>query len=175
VPGREPTPGHAWDETVRQIVVDIAALEVTGAPETQLVTYSLGSCIGLVIYDPVVKVGGMLHYMLPESSLDPAKARQKPGMFADTGIPMLFKTAYRLGLEKRRARVVVAGGAQVLDASDTFKIGKRNYAALRKIFWKNHVLVDAEDVGGCTSRTVFLDLDTGQVRVRNGRQQIKIL
>jgi len=163
------------ENTVKQIVVDIAAMAVTAEPGAQLVTYSLGSCIGLVIYDPVARVGGLLHYMLPESCIDPAKAAEKPGMFADTGIPMLFKTAYRLGLEKKRARVVVAGGAQVLDASDTFKIGKRNYAALRKIFWKNNVLVDAEDVGGNTSRTVFLELDSGKVWVRKGRQQITYL
>jgi len=75
-------------------IVGIADMKVSNNPEVSVITYSLGSCIGLVIYDPVVKVGGILHYMLPESSIDNEKASRNPFMFADTGIPRLFKTAY---------------------------------------------------------------------------------
>jgi chemotaxis protein CheD len=144
---------------------------VTADTHALLVTYSLGSCIGVALYDPVTRVGGMLHYMLPESIIDPDKARFKPAMFADTGIPVLFKAAYRLGLEKKRARIIVAGGSQILDESGTFNIGKRNYAALRKIFWKNNVLVSAEDVGGNVSRTLYLEINTGKAWIRNGRKE----
>ncbi len=148
---------------------------VTADRQSCLVTYSLGSCIGLAIYDPVAKVGGLLHYMLPDSTIDQNKAKNKPAMFADTGIPRLFKGAYELGLDKKRARIAVVGGAQILDKSGRFNIGKRNYTALRNMFWKNNVLIDAEDVGGTVSRTVFLDIGTGKVWIRNGKQVVKTL
>ena len=132
-----------------------------------LVTYSLGSCIGVSIWDPEVRVGGMLHYMLPDSSLAPKKAEAIPAMFADTGLPCLFRAAFELGAVKKRLIVKVAGGSQLLDDSGTFNIGKRNYVMLRKIFWKNSVLIDAEDVGGSVGRTVRLDVDTGRVRLKH--------
>jgi len=149
-----------------KLTVGVADMQVTGDPETTLITYSLGSCIGVVIYDPVVRVGGLLHYMLPESKIDAEKARTNPWMFADTGIPLLFKGAYALGAEKRRIKVKVVGGSQILDTSGFFNIGKRNYTALRKIFWTNEVLVEAEDVGGSVNRTVFAEISSGKVWVK---------
>jgi len=160
---------------MRQRIVGIAEMQVSAEESEVLVTYSLGSCIGLAIYDPQARVGGMLHYMLPDSSLDPSKAREKPGMFADTGIPLLFKTAYTMGLEKRRARVIVVGGAQILDDSGYFNIGKRNYAMLRKILWRNNVLIDVEDVGGNTNRTLYLEVGTGRAWVKSPGQEMREL
>lgn len=147
-------------------VVGVADLAVSNKVEEVLVTYSLGSCIAVVIYDPSVKVGGMLHYMLPESSLDATKAQKVPAMFADTGIPMLFKQSYRLGAKKSNMIVKVVGGAQILDEKGVFNIGKRNYLALRKIFWKNNVMVSAEHVGGNVNRTVRLEIATGNVLLK---------
>ena len=147
-------------------VVGVADLAVSNKVEEVLVTYSLGSCIAVVIYDPSVKVGGMLHYMLPESSLDATKAQRVPAMFADTGIPMLFKQSYRLGAKKSNMIVKVVGGAQILDEKGVFNIGKRNYLALRKIFWKNNVMVSAEHVGGNVNRTVRLEIATGNVLLK---------
>jgi chemotaxis protein CheD len=147
-------------------IVGIADMKVCQDHEAGLITYSLGSCIGVAIYDPVAKVGGLLHYMLPESQIDPLKAQKNPYMFADTGIPLLFKEAYRVGATKNRLIVKVAGGSQILDDSGFFNIGKRNYMALRKILWKNNILIKAEDVGGQVSRTVRLDLISGKVWVK---------
>jgi chemotaxis protein CheD len=144
-------------------IVGIADMGITQSQDEGLITYSLGSCIGVVIFDPVARVGGLLHYMLPESQIDPQKAQKNPFMFADTGIPLLFKEAYRYGAVKNRIIVKVAGGAQILDDSGFFNIGKRNYMAMRKILWRNNVLIKAEDVGGQVSRTVRLDLETGKV------------
>jgi chemotaxis protein CheD len=148
------------------VVVGVSDMMVSNNPETTLVTYSLGSCIGLAIYDPIVKVGGMLHFMLPDSCLDPEKAQKNPYMFADTGIPLLFKETYKLGAKKNRMQVVVVGGAQVSKGKDFFNIGKRNYLALRKIFWKNNVMVNFKSVGGNDNRTIRLD-------IRNGRTWLK--
>ncbi len=144
-------------------IIGIADMGVSQDQQSGLITYSLGSCIGLTIYDPVAGVGGLLHYMLPESQIDPQKAQRNPYMFADTGIPLLFKEAFRQGAAKNRIIVKVAGGSQILDDSGFFNIGKRNYLALRKILWRNNILIKAEDVGGQVSRTLRLDLSNGKV------------
>jgi chemotaxis protein CheD len=148
------------------IVVGMADCQVSKSRDQVLVTYALGSCIAVAIHDSVAGVGGMLHYMLPESAISPAKAGENPYMFADTGIPLLFRRAYEYGAEKRRLVVRVAGGAQVMDSAGVFNIGKRNYLALRKILWKAGVLVQGEDVGGNSSRTVRLEVGSGRFWLR---------
>jgi chemotaxis protein CheD len=150
------------------LVVGIGECVVSNDPDATLVTYALGSCIAVVIFDPVLKIGGLLHYMLPESSLDQEKAKKRPYMFADTGIPLLFQSAYQLGAARSRIEVAALGGAHVMDANETFNIGKRNYLALRKIFWKAGILVRNEDVGGTQSRTVRIELSNGRISIRRG-------
>ncbi len=147
-------------------IVGVADMSVTNKPEETLVTYSLGSCIAVVIYDAVARVGGMLHFMLPDSAMDEEKARKKPAMFADSGIPWLFRQSYQLGAQKSNIAVAVAGGAQILDENGVFSIGKRNYLALRQIFWRNNVLITKEHVGGNVNRTVRLEMDTGKVFIK---------
>ncbi len=90
-------------------MVGVADMKVSRQPEEVLVTHALGSCLGVAVYDPVARVGGILHFMLPDSSLDPAKGQSHPHMFADTGLPQLFRECYRLGAQKSRLRVKVAG------------------------------------------------------------------
>jgi len=155
-------------------VIDIADFQVTDERRNTLVTYSLGSCIGIAIWDPQAYVGGMVHYMLPESSLAPEKAARQPAMFADTGIPALFRAAYELGAAKSRLIVKVAGGSNLLDDNGTFNIGRRNYVSLRKIFWKNGVLISAEHVGGSTSRTLRLQVGTGRVTVKTRDGEVEL-
>ncbi len=154
--------------------VDIADSVVSADPNDTIVTYSLGSCIGMTLWDPEVRVGGMIHYMLPESSLSPEKAELKPAMFADTGVPALFREAFKCGAVKKRLVIKVAGGAQLLDDNGTFNIGKRNFIMLRKLFWKNSVLIDSEDVGGSISRTIRLNVGTGKVtlKTRDGETEL---
>ena len=151
---------------VSLLTVGVGDCKVSNGAEAVLVTYALGSCIAVAIHDPVAAVGGLLHFMLPESSLNPEKASQNPFMFADTGIPLLFHAAYGLGAEKRRLVVRAAGGAQVMDENGVFNIGKRNYLALRKILWKAGVMVHGEEIGGTTSRTVRLEVGTGRFLIR---------
>jgi len=155
-------------------VVDIADFAVSNDPNCTMVTYSLGSCIGLVVWDPVAKVGGMLHYMLPDSTIAPEKAQVRPCMFADTAIPLLFKTCYSLGAKKQRMVIKAAGGALLMDAQGRFNIGKRNHLAMRKILWKNNVMIDAEEVGGTVGRTLRLDVGSGCVRVKSKNQEYEI-
>jgi len=157
------------------LIVGVSDMKVSNDREAILVTYSLGSCIGVVIYDSVAQVGGLLHYMLPESSLDQEKAIKNPYMFADTGIPALFKAAYKPGAEKQRMKVVVVGGSQVLDQKGFFNIGKRNEIAVRKMFHKNNVIIDYKDVGGTVNRTVKLAVSNGNTWIKvSGRGERKI-
>jgi chemotaxis protein CheD len=142
---------------------------VAGAGAGRLVTYALGSCLGVCVHDPEAGVAGLLHVMLPSSAVDPARAAVSPAMFVDTGVPLLFKESYKLGARKERLVVRVVGGAHQAEREDAdqFQIGKRNLLALRKLLWRNNVLVRAEDVGGSrVSRTVYLDAATGALRVR---------
>jgi chemotaxis protein CheD len=151
------------------LVVGMADGRVSNRPESHLITYALGSCVAVTLHDPVSRVGGLLHIMLPESSLDKEKASANPYMFADTGIPLLFHQAYGAGAQKSRLVVRIAGGAQVMDDQGVFNIGKRNSLAVRKILWRAGVLVKGEEVGGSESRTVRLEVGSGRVFLRTGR------
>jgi chemotaxis protein CheD len=149
------------------LVVGISDLKISNSPEDILVTFALGSCIGISVYDPNVKVGGLLHFMLPESCLDARKAKDCPAMFADTGIPLLFKTCYGYGAEKKRMIVKVVGGASILDDTNYFRIGQKNITAVRKIFWRNNILIDGEDTGKNINRTVRLHLADGNCVIKS--------
>jgi chemotaxis protein CheD len=149
-----------------QIVVGIADCRTAREPGQVLVTYALGSCIAMAVYDPTAAVGGLLHFMLPDSGIDTARRNETPFKFADTGIPLLLSQVAELGGVKRRLVVWIAGGAQMMDAAGIFDIGKRNYQALRKILWKAGILVHAEAVGGTVSRTVRLEIGSGRFLLR---------
>jgi chemotaxis protein CheD len=153
-------------------VVGVGDMQVTAGAQDVIVTYALGSCLGITIHDPVAHVGGMLHVMLPLSTIDPNKARENPCMFVDTGVPKLFLESYRLGASKSRLTVKVAGGASATGNGndDYFNIGKRNITMLRQLLWKNGVLLKSWDVGGNESRTLTLDINNGEVSIRsNGK------
>jgi chemotaxis protein CheD len=148
---------------------------VSSDPDSYLVTYGLGSCIGITLYDPVARVGGMLHYMLPDSSINAEKARNRPFMYADTGIPLLLQQAYGLGAERSRLQVVAVGGAQLLDSNGVFNIGKRNHLAMQDICQQAGVFIHTEVVGGMDSRTIRLEISTGILLMRGADGAEKIL
>jgi chemotaxis protein CheD len=103
--------------------------------------------------------------MLPLYSINPEKARRNPNMFVDTGVPLLFKEVYALGGRKQRMTVKAAGCAAPLQKDEMFKIGDRNIHILKKLLLKNNVALNAADVGGSISRTVYFDLTTGRVTI----------
>lgn len=157
-------------------IVGVADMKLSAQPGDELITYALGSCLGIAIYDPVVKVGGLLHVMLPLSTINTAKAAENPAMFVDTGVPKLFIECYKAGAQKPRLIVKVAGGASVhsSETGDHFQIGQRNFVMLRKLLWKNGVLLQAHDVGGAHSRTMTLDIDKGDVTIKTQGQTIML-
>jgi len=148
-------------------VVGVSDWKVSANPSDTIITYALGSCLGIIIYDPAVRVAGLLHTMLPFSRKDPEKAKIKPAMFVDTGFSVLLRDFYNMGAEKKRIKLFVAGGASMKTAAkdDYFKIGARNFTTLRKLLWKNGFMIDYQDVGGSISRTMSIDISTGLVTV----------
>ncbi|MBK8012251.1 MAG: chemotaxis protein CheD [Deltaproteobacteria bacterium] len=154
-----------------EITVGIADLRLSQGPDDSLVTYALGSCIAVLIHAPVPKLAGLLHYMLPSSSVSPEKARSVPAMFADTGIPALIARMNRRGVHKSDLMVKVAGGAQLYDDGGMFDIGRRNYAAVRELFDAEGIKIVNADVGGSLSRTVRIWAATGRVTVHSQGKQ----
>lgn len=147
-------------------IIGVSDMQVSGNPGDTLITYSLGSCIGISIYDQHVKVGGLLHFMLPDSNLDRNKALKNPFMFADTGILALIRAASKLGVRKERMKVIIAGGAKILDEKGFFNIGKKNYQAAKIFFAEHHLAAAYEDVGGKINRTLSLSIKTGQTKIK---------
>ena len=128
-----------------------------------LSTYSLGSCIGVVAYDGAAMSGGILHVMLPDSSIAPERAAKQPSMFADTGIALFLRALGGLGAERERTRLFVAGGASVLAGHDPYKIGERNTRAVLALLGERGYEVGRTVVGGAVNRALHLEMSTGLV------------
>jgi chemotaxis protein CheD len=157
-------PNHRTAASPRKnSVVGMGDMATCNDTSAQLITYSLGSCVGVTIYDPVARVGGMLHAMLPDSSISAERAASRPHMFVDTGLPAVFHAVYALGGVKHRIVVKLAGGAEFLDAKKIFNIGDRNVQAVVIMLARNGVNLEATQTGGHESRTMRLDLATGAV------------
>jgi len=155
-------------------VVEIADMKWAVGNGNVLITYALGSCIGVVLYDPVEMVGAMLHSMLPLSRSDPDKARKNPYMYTDIGVELLLRKVFDLGATRKNLVAKVAGGANLLDDKRFFRIGEKNYMVVRKILWKNNILISGEDVGGSKPRTMVLDMSTWRVTIRSGEKEYEI-
>lgn len=150
----------------QRVVIGVGDLAVSNNPQVTLSTYALGSCVGVIGYDPVVKAGGILHLMLPDSLISPDKAAKQPAMFADTGLPIFFRSLSGMKVERSRMRVFLAGGASVLNGTDPFKIGERNAASVRKILDVYQIAICGEDLGGNVNRTVHLELASGSLTLK---------
>lgn len=148
-------------------VVGVSDLKVSANVQEEIITHALGSCLGITVYDPVARVGGLVHVMLPLSKADPEKAKLKPAMYVDTGFGLLLNEVYELGAQKKNLEIIVAGGASMKknEDDDYFKIGKRNFTVLRKLLWKNGFMISKQDVGGSISRTMTLTIGDGIVTI----------
>lgn len=135
-----------------------------------LKTYALGSCVAVIIYDAKVRVAGLIHVALPESNVDPERARIQPGYFADTGLPRMIEEMKALGASRPNVWVKLAGGASVMDPGNYFDIGKRNILAVKRVLWKSSLGPIAEDTGGSISRTVSFSVADGEVTLSSGQK-----
>ena len=157
-----------------KITIGIGDCAVSAEAASDLVTYALGSCIAVVLHDRFANVGGLLHFLLPDSSLDSARAKNNPYFYCDTGVPALLERMVNAGASKRHLTVRVAGGAQVLDDNGMFNIGKRNHVAVRKALWKAGLLLHGEATGGSTSRSLRLEVRSGKLFIKEGLQQYEL-
>ena len=149
----------------KQLIVGMGDMLTSNDSSASLVTYSLGSCVGVAIYDPIAKVGGLLHAMLPDSTINLDRAAKRPFMFVNTGLPAMLHAVYALGGLKHRLVVKLVGGAEFLDEKKIFRIGQRNIDAAKAMLERNGVALAASETGGHESRTVRLDLGNGTFTV----------
>jgi chemotaxis protein CheD len=148
------------------IRVGMADYKVGRAPAT-IISYGLGSCIGITLYDSVTKIGGLLHIMLPDSTQ--ARSNENPAKFADTGLDIMLKDVLALGASRQRLVAKIAGGAQMFqfaNATDIMRVGQRNADAVKKILGELNIRMIAEDTGGNYGRTVQIDLETGNYKIK---------
>jgi chemotaxis protein CheD len=150
----------------QRVVVGVADLGVSNNVSITLSTYALGSCIGVAAYDPIAKVGGLLHLMLPDSAISPQKAQGQPAMFVDTGMPLLLQSLAGLRAERSRLRIFIAGGAAVLCGADAFRIGDKNIRATLDCLARQGLTARHTAIGGTINRTVHLEVGSGSITLK---------
>ena len=165
--------GLVSSQRENEIAVGLAEHVVSDDPSTILVTFALGSCVGLTVYDPSTGIGGMLHSQLPVSSLDKDRAKVSPSLFTDTGVATLLKDMLAAGANRKTINAKIDGGAEHFSGG-IYRIGQRNIAVARRVLWKNDILIEGEDIEGNASRTMYLHLRDGRVRVRSQGKYIDL-
>ena len=151
--------------SANQIVVNISDMKFSKRPGDVIVTFSLGSCLGVTCYDPVARLGAMLHALLPSSGASPEKAKENPYMFVNSGVAGMVRVLFKLGAKRENMIFKVAGGANM--RGDTmFNTGLRNQEALERLMAKNKMSIKGKDVGSTIPRTLLLHMDTGRVVVK---------
>jgi chemotaxis protein CheD len=146
--------------------------KVSSADGDSIITYSLGSCIGVSLYDATKRVAGLLHFQLPTATMDAVRAKEAPLMFADSGLSKLIDMMVVAGADKKRLKCKIAGGAKMLESASTFDIGKRNHTSIRKALWQAGILLDSEDCGGSTPRTMTIQVSDGTVSLKRSGEQL---
>lgn len=148
------------------IKVGMADYKVSRGPGI-IISYGLGSCIGISLYDPQTRIGGLLHIMLPDSKQ--SRASDNPAKFADTGIPLLLDEVLKLGANRSRLVAKIAGGAQMFafaNATEVMRVGARNAQASKDMLHKLGIRLVAEDTGANYGRTVQIDLSNGVYTIK---------
>jgi chemotaxis protein CheD len=153
------------EEQMRTVVVGVADFKISTDPLTYLVTYALGSCLGVTFHDEKRRIGGLLHAMLPTASLHPGHIIREE-MFLDTGIPKILAAMIRAGAQKNDIRCKVFGGAQLMATDNFFRIGSKNIDMFYKLSQEFQLDVIAWEISGRVNRTIRLDNHTGDVIVK---------
>ena len=159
-PTPEPVPGQ-----VRLRVVGTGQFAVSTDPDDTLVTYGLGSALGISAYDRVARVGGLVHALTPVTVQHTDDAQRWPSRFVETGFARMLDAMYARGARKDRVEIRAAGGARATGPDECFAIGRRNVVALKKVLWQCGMLIRTHDVGGPVTRTLSLCIEDGRVEV----------
>jgi chemotaxis protein CheD len=151
--------GRRREVAAGEVIVSKAAADVltTGAP--------VGSCVAVCLWDPTSGVGGLLHFLWPDSKLNPERAGASPACFADTGVQLLFEQAAQMGAVKGRCKVRLVGGAEIADRAQADRWAKRNLLAVRSVLWRSGVFLEGEEVGGTKARRATLSVSNGELLV----------
>jgi chemotaxis protein CheD len=159
---------------VAEIRVKVADCRV-GRDEQTLTTIGLGSCVGIALYDPATRVGGLAHVMLPSETM--ARDRSNPAKFPGSAVAMLLAEMTRLGADARRVRAKLVGGASMFSnlVSSSGNIGERNVQASRQVLAQLGVPIIAEDTGSDYGRSVVFHLSDGRVEVRSLKKGQRVL
>jgi chemotaxis protein CheD len=153
----------------KTVSVGISDYKISKSPDT-LVTYALGSCVGITLYDSTTSIGGLSHIMLPSSSLKTNRNDDERMKYADTAIPDLIKDLENKGAKRNALRAKIFGGANMFGTNGTSfvdTIGERNIEAVKKVLTEYEIPLVAEDVGANYGRTVYFQLEDGKVRVQS--------
>ncbi len=156
---------HLWKKKKHIRTIGIGEMQISNNPKDIIVTHSLGSCLGLSLYDPVSCVGGMIHCKLPTTDDDMNIA--KPAMSVEEGIPFLYNKVIKLGAVQSRLQVKLAGACVSDFSNDVFKIGERNYDAARNILKELNLKITSEDCGNNIPRTFYLFMNDGRNVIRS--------
>ena len=162
------------DQTT-EIRVKVAECAV-GRDEQTLITIGLGSCVAIVLYDSVTRVGGLAHTLLPDESM--ARDRTNPAKFAASAVTLLLAEMTRLGADATRVRAKLVGGASMfanLLPKGGINIGDRNITAARRALEQSGIRIVAEDVGSDHGRSVHFHLEDGRVEVRSLKKGNRVL
>ena len=135
------------------------------AADVLMTSKPVGSCVAVCLWDPISGVGGMLHFLWPDSKLNPERAGTAPACFADTGVQLLFDQAAAMGAVKGRCKVRVVGGAEIADREQADRWAKRNLLAVRSVLWRSGVFLEGEEVGGTKARRATLTVSNGELLV----------
>ncbi len=156
---------------VEEVRVDMAGMKVESRP-VELLT-SVGSCVGICLYDAIHRCGGLAHIMLPHSNLGPQEPL--PSKYADTAVPALIKGIYALTGEKTRLTAKIAGGANMFanTGAKGLDIGFKNINAVRNVLKLHHIRLTGEDVGGSHGRRITFNLLSGVTTVKLHCGEIK--
>lgn len=163
-PPRSGTAPAAASGAKKVVTVGVGDMRASRDPQTVFVSHSLGSCIGVAVYDPQTHIGGVLHAMLPSSPTS-GGSTSRPHMFVDTGLPSLINAVCTLGAVKERLQIRIAGGAQFIGKSQIFNIGSQNTASAQELLLTNGLSAQLVECGGQYSRTLRLDLSNGGLTI----------
>jgi chemotaxis protein CheD len=156
-----------------RIVVGVGDMAVSGDTQVVLSTYALGSCVGIAAFDPINRSGGLLHIMLPDSAIAPAKAAKNPAMFADTGFAVFFRALRNMRAYQANIQLMVAGGANVLCGPDPYRIGERNARVTLDFLSTRSYSVRHTDIGGGVNRALHLEMATGLVTLKTPTDEVQ--
>lgn len=159
---------------MKTMIIGMAELGVVKAPQ-HIATLGLGSCVGVVLYDKMNKIGGMVHIVMPDSGKRPDVLRAK---FADTGVDELLQQMLKAGANRRMITAKLAGGAHMFGGtgrSDALRVGERNAYNSKIAVLKLKIPIVAEDLGGSYGRTIELDPGDGMLMVKTVGKGVKVI